>query len=81
MFKFAKSFQGEFITKTMLIKGVNDSIYKFAQLADFLKRLEPNIAYLAIPTRPPAERIEPATERVVNTAYKNFRERCKHLQH
>ena len=65
----------------MLIKGVNDSIYKFAQLADFLKRLEPNITHLAIPTRPPAKQIDQATERVINTAYKNFREKCKHLQH
>jgi wyosine [tRNA(Phe)-imidazoG37] synthetase (radical SAM superfamily) len=81
MFKFAKSFQGELTTETMLIKGVNDDIGRIVQVADFLKKLEPDIAYLAIPTRPPAERVEPATEKVINTAYQIFKERLSHVEY
>jgi wyosine [tRNA(Phe)-imidazoG37] synthetase (radical SAM superfamily) len=81
MFKFAKSFQGKLITETMLIKGINDDIGKIMQVADFLKKLEPDIAYLAIPTRPPAERIAPATEQIINAAYQIFKERLNKVEY
>jgi wyosine [tRNA(Phe)-imidazoG37] synthetase (radical SAM superfamily) len=81
MLKFAKSFQGELTTETMLIKGVNDDIGRIIQVADFLKRLEPDIAYLSIPTRPPAERVEPATEQIINVAYQVFKERLRNVEY
>jgi len=79
--KFAKSFQGELTTETMLIRGVNDDIGRIVQVADFLKRLEPDIAYLAIPTRPPAEIVEPATEQIINTAYHVFKEKLSKVEY
>jgi wyosine [tRNA(Phe)-imidazoG37] synthetase (radical SAM superfamily) len=81
LLKFAKSFQGELATETMLIKRANDDIGRIMQVADFLKKLEPDIAYLAIPTRPPAERVEPATELVINTAYQIFKERLSNVEY
>jgi wyosine [tRNA(Phe)-imidazoG37] synthetase (radical SAM superfamily) len=81
MFKFAKSFQGELTTETMLIKGVNDDIGRIVQVADFLKKLEPDIAYLAIPTRPPTERVEPATEQIINAAHQVFKERLSNVEY
>ena len=59
---FAKSFQGELTTETMLIRGINDSEHEFNKIAAFLTELKPAVAYLAVPTRPPAEQVEPATE-------------------
>jgi wyosine [tRNA(Phe)-imidazoG37] synthetase (radical SAM superfamily) len=44
-----------FTTETMLIQGLNDSEEDLANTASFLGELDPDIAYLAIPTRPPAE--------------------------
>jgi wyosine [tRNA(Phe)-imidazoG37] synthetase (radical SAM superfamily) len=81
MLKFARSFQGKLTTETMLIKGVNDDFGMIVQVADFLKRLEPDIAYLAVPTRPPAERVEPATEQVINASYQIFKERLNNLEY
>jgi wyosine [tRNA(Phe)-imidazoG37] synthetase (radical SAM superfamily) len=81
MLKFAKSFQGELTTETMLIKGINDDIASIIQIADFLKKLEPDIAYLAIPTRPPAEPVEPATEQVINASYQIFKERLSKVEY
>jgi wyosine [tRNA(Phe)-imidazoG37] synthetase (radical SAM superfamily) len=39
----------------MLVAGLNDSETLTRQLCDFLFQLQPFIAYLSIPTRPPAE--------------------------
>jgi wyosine [tRNA(Phe)-imidazoG37] synthetase (radical SAM superfamily) len=51
---FSKIFNGKLVTETMLIRGVNDSEAELAALAHHLKNIKPDIAYLAIPTRPPA---------------------------
>jgi wyosine [tRNA(Phe)-imidazoG37] synthetase (radical SAM superfamily) len=52
---FSESFAGRLVTETMLVEGVNDSSELFEELSEFLARLHPETAYLAIPTRPPAE--------------------------
>jgi wyosine [tRNA(Phe)-imidazoG37] synthetase (radical SAM superfamily) len=70
MVEFAKVFKGELTTESMLIRIVNDNISQIRQLAEFLEKLEPDKAYLAIPTRPPAKRtISAATEQAINLAY------------
>jgi wyosine [tRNA(Phe)-imidazoG37] synthetase (radical SAM superfamily) len=52
---FSESFSGRLVTETMLVEGVNDSSELLEELSEFLARLRPETAYLAIPTRPPAE--------------------------
>ncbi len=52
---FSEVFAGRLVTETMLVEGVNDSSELLEELATFLARLRPETAYLAIPTRPPAE--------------------------
>ena len=52
---FSESFVGRLVTETMLVEGVNDSAELLEELASYLVRLQPETAYLAIPTRPPAE--------------------------
>ncbi len=78
---FARTFDGTLTTETMLIKGVNDDIGGIGQVSDFLKILEPDKAYLAIPTRPPAERVEPATEQTLNAAYHVFTEKLRNVEY
>lgn len=51
---FSTKFKGTLVTETMLIKGINDHEAALSANAQFLKLLNPSIAYLAIPTRPPA---------------------------
>lgn len=53
--QFARSFSGQLVTETMLVEGLNDGEEDVKLLAEFLKRLKPEKAYLSIPTRPPAE--------------------------
>lgn len=55
VFAFSESFAGRLVTETMLVEGVNESTELLEELASFLARLRPDTAYLAIPTRPPAE--------------------------
>ncbi len=68
--EFVETFEGTLVTETMLVQGVNDDDDCIREVADFLARLKPAIAYLAIPTRPPAEEwVRPPSEAVINRAY------------
>ncbi len=52
---FAQDFPGELWTETMLVAGLNDDAHGLEQVAAFLERIAPARAYLAVPTRPPAD--------------------------
>jgi len=68
--EFAESFRAELATETMLVEGVNDSDGHIREVAGFLARLRPATAYLAIPTRPPAEKwVRASAEEAINRAY------------
>ncbi|NOQ52780.1 MAG: radical SAM protein [Desulfuromonadaceae bacterium] len=70
MLRFAEEYEGELITETMLVRGVNDSPDDIKKVADLLGQLNPAKAYLSVPTRPPAERwVSPPAENVLNMAY------------
>ncbi|MCP5313402.1 MAG: radical SAM protein [Chromatiaceae bacterium] len=49
---FAADFAGTLITDTMLIAGINDDATSLGGTADFLARIAPDTAYIAVPTRP-----------------------------
>ncbi len=53
---FSKRFKGKLITETMIVKGINDSISEMEKVAEFISKLKPHRAYVAVPTRPPAEK-------------------------
>ncbi len=68
--QFAREFEGQLVTETMLVEGLNDSGDQIEQVAGFLADLRPSMAYLSIPTRPPAETwARTPQEAVVNRAY------------
>jgi len=80
--EFAKAFEGELATETMLVEGVNDRDDHVGEIADFLARLTPGKAYLSIPTRPPAEEwVRPPDEETINRAYQIFSQRLDHVEH
>jgi len=67
---FAESYTGELVTETMLVVGINDGEEHLEAVAGFLAHLQPDRAYVSIPTRPPAEPWAQApAEEVVNRAY------------
>ena len=67
---FARSYGGELVTETMLVKNVNDHPDHVGQIAKFLSHLRPARAYLSVPTRPPAELwVRSPDEETINQAY------------
>jgi wyosine [tRNA(Phe)-imidazoG37] synthetase (radical SAM superfamily) len=81
MLRFAASFRGELATETMLVRGLNDGDEAIESAAAFVERLRPAVAYLAAPTRPPAEPwVAPATEEVINRAFQRFAVRLPRVE-
>jgi len=73
MLRFAREFRGELASETMLIRDLNDGDDALAATAAFLAELGPRVAFLAVPTRPPAEPwVRPPDEEAVNRAYQHF---------
>ena len=82
MLEFAKAYEGELATETMLVEGVNDGDEHVREVADFLAELKPAKAYLSIPTRPPAEEwAQPPNEKVINRAYQILGDRVDHVEY
>jgi wyosine [tRNA(Phe)-imidazoG37] synthetase (radical SAM superfamily) len=53
--ELARCFPGRLVSETMLVAGVNDSEACADRIATFLGELAIDTAYLAVPTRPPAD--------------------------
>lgn len=78
---FAESRRGTLVTETMLVAGVNDALDHLRELALVLQTLEPDIAYVAVPTRPPAEPwVEPPPADRLVTAWAMLRERLSRVE-
>lgn len=68
--KFADEFEGELTTETMLVKDLNEGEKNMREVSEFLGRIKPSVAYLSIPTRPPAEEwVNAPEEETINKAY------------
>jgi len=73
LLEFARKFQGQLATETMLIKDLNDRPGEIDNISAFIQKLKVSISYLSIPTRPPAESwAKPPEESAVNRAYQIF---------
>ena len=82
MLEFAKTYKGELTTETMLVKGYNDNEDNLRGIAEFLMKLKPDISYLAIPTRPPAEsQIKPPDEETIIKAYQILSEKITDVEY
>ncbi len=80
--EFGTAFDGKLATETMLVEGLNDGPALIKEVADFVARLQPDTAYLAIPTRPPAEGWgRPPGEDIVNRAYQIFSDRVGQVEY
>jgi len=78
---FADMFQGTLVSETMLVKGYNDDPQSIRMTATCLEKIYPDVAYIGIPTRPPAvPSALPATEEAINLAYQEFSNHVKHVE-
>ncbi len=74
--------KGELATETMLISGINDHVESVQGVADFLKRIAPDIAYLSIPTRPPASSgVRAPSDQALLRAFQIFSAALPHVEY
>jgi wyosine [tRNA(Phe)-imidazoG37] synthetase (radical SAM superfamily) len=70
---FANAFTGTLVTETMLVKNLNDSESGLKLTAELVKTLNPSMAYISVPTRPPAvESIKVPDEETLTKAYQIY---------
>ena len=82
MLDFSKIFPGELVTETMLVHAISIDADILKEMADFLVRLNPAKAYLAIPTRPPAENwVRPPEPEDINVVFQVFREKLDQVEY
>lgn len=78
---FARDYKGKLITETMLIDGLNDGTENLEKTARFIAGLNPDTAYVSIPTRPPARTdVKPAGEEAINQAFQIFSEHIDRVE-
>lgn len=79
---FARDFEGELVTETMLVAGLNDKPADVRAVAHFLSKIKPAKSYLAAPIRPPAETwVRTPTEAVMTAAYQLFKEKLEQVEY
>lgn len=79
--EFAAAFSGRLVTETMLLDRINDGEESVRAVATLVGEVRPAVAYLAVPTRPPAESgVRPPTPAAVARAYAIFRERVDSVE-
>ena len=73
---FARGFGGTLASETMVLGGINDSPDSVAAVAEFLAALPLSVAYLAVPTRPPARAwARPPDEQALAAAFREIEAR------
>ncbi|MEA2094919.1 MAG: radical SAM protein, partial [Pseudomonadota bacterium] len=78
---FADDFRGTLTTESMIVKGLNDNDQAANDLAGFLGKLGPDIAYLSVPTRPPTEKsVHAPDEATLNCIYQIISQKVKNLE-
>jgi wyosine [tRNA(Phe)-imidazoG37] synthetase (radical SAM superfamily) len=79
--QFAASFRGELITETMLVDGINSDKDSAEATAAYLEVLDPAVAYIAVPTRPPSEAwARPPELSVINQVFQVFSARLRAVE-
>jgi len=79
--EFRRDFNGIFTTETMLVRGENDTVTELESTGEMLAGLKPDIAYLAVPTRPPAESwVQIPDAEMLNRGYQSFLERLNRVE-
>ena len=80
--RFTAEFDGILCTETMLVSRVNDSAASVGAVADILGGMPIDVAYLAVPTRPPAmPGVRAARPPALNRAYQIFSDRLAHVEY
>jgi wyosine [tRNA(Phe)-imidazoG37] synthetase (radical SAM superfamily) len=78
---FSEEYKGTLTSETMLVDGINDTHEIVTKTANLVSQIKPSIAYISIPTRPPAVATTKASSTdVINQAFQIFTERGIHTE-
>ncbi|MGD8483952.1 MAG: radical SAM protein [Thioalkalispiraceae bacterium] len=78
---FAEHYQGKLITETMLVAGINDDNENISNVASYISELQPDKAYISVPTRPTSEtHIHPPQEKVIVQAHTIFEDKIDKVE-
>lgn len=70
---FSEEFRGTRVTETMLVSGINDDETAAEATALFLAEIDPQTAFISVPTRPPVESwVRPPDEQRINRIFQIF---------
>lgn len=73
LLKFTGEYSGKLVSETMLVKDVNDTVEDFKKTVKLVNMVMPSVAYISIPTRPPAVKsVLAADDEAINYAYQLF---------
>lgn len=73
LYSFSKVFPGILVTETMLVRGINDQSGVLQHTARLISGLKPSLAYISVPTRPPAVQwVRTPDEETITTAFQIF---------
>ncbi len=79
--EFSRTFNGELVTETMIIAGLNDTEEEADKISDFIKYLRHASAYILVPTRPPAEsNVRMPDENILTNIYNIFQEKLPKVE-
>ena len=79
---FSHDFSGTLVTETMLVRGINDEPEEIRATAECINKINPDTAYLSIPTRPPAEsRVRAPQEHQLISAFNIFSDSINHVEY
>ncbi len=78
---FSKAYQGTLVSETMLVQGINDNLNMLQQTAQLAASTKPSVAYISIPTRPPAAHwVKAPDEEAINMAFQVFNAENLHTE-
>jgi len=81
LLRFSSEYSGKLMTETMLVQGLNDNPAVLQKTARLISQVNPSIAYISIPTRPPAfSQVKAPDELVINEAYQIFSEKGQKVE-
>jgi len=79
---FSGQFKGELTTETMMIRNYNDDLNEVEKITNFIEKINPDTAYISIPTRPPAEKFaRMPKETAINQAYQVFSKKLENVEY
>jgi wyosine [tRNA(Phe)-imidazoG37] synthetase (radical SAM superfamily) len=79
--RFSRRFAGTLATETLLVAGLNDGEAHLDDLGRYLEALGPDVVYLSVPTRPPAEEwVRPPGDDVVLRAWRSLEARLRDVR-